>query len=395
MGNKKIPSLITILLSCSLVLFSCSKATSRAKIRAQGQLCSTHDRPRLTNNQSNALELLLAKLVGPPFGTGAVLSISTGGQVNTITKGELRDGANPVNASTLFNVASVSKTITAARVVALSHQGRIGLDDPVHKYLPGVHLLDATDEDLSTTITIRQLLRHQTGLPHQPGAQLNPLVFDNQWQNPELLKKITRNWSIRLAHIPGGFHYSNMGYALLGAIIEKVESCRFADCMNSYLSGLGLHRATFAPIDAGANATHGLVARGDTLIFNPPAWYASSYSMPFTGAWISMPDLAKFGHLLGAAVQTPTLALHAMARPLKDNNRYGLGIIHQQRLGELTLEHDGSGPGFMARLVVVPERNLVLAVACNGSTESREEIERFRELTDAMLTVVLNKEPSS
>ncbi|AKV00131.1 hypothetical protein AKJ09_06794 [Labilithrix luteola] len=82
--------------------------------------------------------------------------------------GPLWEGGSPATNDSRFNVASVSKVLTAARIVSLAHAKAIGLDDPVSKHLPGVKLVDKGVIDRAGTITVRQLVQHRSGLPHVP-----------------------------------------------------------------------------------------------------------------------------------------------------------------------------------------------------------------------------------
>lgn len=335
---------------------------------------------KLTQSQTDRVEKLLSELTESPFGTGASLAIENNGFVTTLQKGTIGNEGGAVNASTLFNIASVSKSLTGARMVALTKEKNISLDDPVSKHLPGVILQDKRGANVTEKVTIRDLLRHRSGLPHQPGAQLDPVVFDNKWTNPELLTILTRNWTLTLTEEPGQYQYSNMGYVLLGAIIERMDGCPFGTSMENYLARIGLHDFSYGSSSAKANMASGRIVQGDKITFNSPGWYRSSYALPFSGAWISMADLALFGKTLGASYDTTSV---------EGERGYGLGIIHKTFAGLKTLEHDGSSPGFLARLIILPEQNIVIAVASNGGNETQAQGIAFKEITDRILTVVL------
>lgn len=312
----------------------------------------------------------------PPFGTGFAVAGVHGATESGLSLGTLWGGGPSVDAESAFNVASVSKVLTAARVVSLAHAKEIGLDDPIAKHLPGVKLLDRDGRDQASMITIRHLLQHRSGLPHVP-RDIEAKVAD-RWSSPELLRLLTDAWELPLEGTPGQFAYSNTGYALLGAIVERTRRCSFADCMATYLAELGMKHATFWP-GVAENFAHGRVTTPNGVEFNPPGWYASRYALPYTGLWISMPDLARVGALVVAASKDPRAPLHALAAP----DGPPLGMFRNSRIGAPTLEHDGSGPGFHAALVVVPEKNAVLALATNGGSESKEEGARFGRIVRA------------
>jgi CubicO group peptidase (beta-lactamase class C family) len=323
----------------------------------------------------------IAPLAKSPFGTGAVATSLIDGVANTAPLGTVFDGGPAVGAETRFNVASVSKVLTAARIVSLAHAKAIDLDAPVSAYLPGVKLLDK-GVDRAGTITVRQLVEHRSGLPHVP-KDLEQKVA-GRWSSPDLLRLLTDSWELPLAGPPGQYLYSNTGYALLAAIVERTATvdarryCSFADCMASYLRELGMPHSTFWPATLDENAAHGRVVIDGVPSFHAPGWYGSRYALPFSGLWTSMPDLAHFGALLVAAAHDPGSPLHGMTAMEGGT----LGLFRNKRVlasgvTAPTLEHDGSGPGFYAALVVVPSTGLVLAVATNGGNESKAEATTF------------------
>jgi CubicO group peptidase (beta-lactamase class C family) len=300
----------------------------------------------------------LRPLIEPPFGTAAVATMVRGSTHDTVAIGVLRPDGPRATKDSLFNVASVSKVLTAARIVSLARVEAITLDDPVAKHLPGVRMVDDGGIDRAGTITVRHLVEHRSGLPHLP-LDLEHQVAD-RWSSPNLLRLVTDRWTFDLVAPVGRFAYSNLGYALLGAIIERVGNCSFADCMAEYLRELGMTRSTFWPEALGDDAAHGRVVANGAVEFNDPAWYASRFAIPYSGLWTSMTELAQFGRALVAASRDP-----AVNPPL--------GIFRGTRLGAPSLEHDGSGPGFHAALVVVPSKDIVLAIATNGGSETKEE----------------------
>ncbi len=325
---------------------------------------------------------LVEELIQPPLGTAASITAVRGALSVTVTSGTLSDGGPQADEQTNFNVASVSKLLTAARIVSLASEGTLDLDDPLSLHLPGVRLLNGAGVDQSATVRLRDLLQHTSGLPHQPADLVEQ--SGNDFSNPALLQLMTESWDIELAGPPGQYRYSNCGYALLGAIAEKQGGCSFADCMAPYLSELQLPRSTFWPGELDENAAYGRVEVDGNAVFNQPGWYSSRYFLPFGGLWTSTAELAKFGVGLAAAEQDLAAPLHAMT----EGQGHGLGPIHGERLGAPTLEHDGSAPGFYAALIVIPERDIVVAIATNGGNEAAAEIEAFSAIVDDVVTAV-------
>jgi CubicO group peptidase (beta-lactamase class C family) len=397
--------------SSAIVMWACSffacgaQGVAPARMNAASAALpdAAHERPQTRGLREASteglqrraqLELGLGALVRVPFGTAASVSTNIGGDRTTASVGTLWDAGPAATDDTLYNVASVSKVLTAARIVSLAHAGRVRLDDSISTYLPGVRLLGDNGVE-QHAITIRHLVQHRSGLLHAP-EDLEQKV-NHRWSSVDLLRDLTDSWELKLAGTPGQFRYSNTGYALLGAIIERVERCSFADCMNAYLRELGMPRSTFWPETIAGDAAHGRVSlEGQgTATFHPPGWYGSRYALPFTGLWTSMPELAHFGALVVAAASDPNAPLHPMARP----DGPPLGLFRNTRLGAPSLEHDGSGPGFYAALVVVPQKHVTLAVATNGGNEQKPDGASFagvvRQLVDAAPSLDFRLSPAN
>lgn len=148
-----------------------------------------------------------------PFGPAGTITVSIGGTSTTITQGTLYAGGPVAHEGTRYNVSSVSKLLTAARVVSLAHEGKLGLQDTVSQLLPGGSLIDAARQDVADAVTLADLLQHHSGLPHVP-PDLDAQVA-GRWTSASLLGEITQSWRVELAGARGTYRYSNFGYALL------------------------------------------------------------------------------------------------------------------------------------------------------------------------------------
>src|SRR3954447_5790714 len=138
---------------------------------------------------------------------------------------------------TQYRIGSIPKTMTAALVLGLCQEGRAGLDDPVaeHLALPALG-----------GVRLRQLLAHSAGLQREP---------DGRWweRTPggsvdELLAGVT---AAKLATRPDpAYHYSNLAYGLLGAVIERLTGRSWWDAVRArLLEPLGLRRTTYHPAE--------------------------------------------------------------------------------------------------------------------------------------------------
>lgn len=127
----------------------------------------------------------------------------------------------PAHAKSLFRIASMSKSFTALAILQLRDAGKLNLDDPASKYLPEMKKLKYLTTD-APEITIRHLLTHGAGFPE-----------DNPWGDRQLadsddeLKRFIEN-GVSFSNVPGvAFEYSNLGFALLGQIVQKVSGMEF------------------------------------------------------------------------------------------------------------------------------------------------------------------------
>jgi CubicO group peptidase (beta-lactamase class C family) len=123
----------------------------------------------------------------------------------------------PVKSSSVFRIASMSKSFTAMAILKLRDEGKLRLDDPAYEYIPELKGLKYPTTD-APLITIRHLLTHGAGFPE-----------DNPWgdrqladTDKELSELIERQ--ISFSNPPGiAYEYSNLGFAMLGRIITKVS----------------------------------------------------------------------------------------------------------------------------------------------------------------------------
>lgn len=146
-------------------------------------------------------------------GATAALARADGSFWSAATGVSLIDGA-PLQPGEIFNIASITKTFTAALILQLAEEGRLTLDDRLQRYVP--------EYPRSRQITLRQLLQHTSGVPATDA--LNPAdAFSVVVNQP-------------LAFPPGtGFEYSTAGYYLLGLVIERVTEQSFADAVHERL----------------------------------------------------------------------------------------------------------------------------------------------------------------
>jgi CubicO group peptidase (beta-lactamase class C family) len=125
-----------------------------------------------------------------------------------------------VDTATTMMAYSMSKTITAAAVLQLVEAGRVGLDDPAERYLDFF--------PYGSKVTVRQLICHTAGIPNPiPLRWVHPVARHGSFDESAALAAVLRDHP-RLLFEPGSkYAYSNIGYWLLGKIVERASGQTF------------------------------------------------------------------------------------------------------------------------------------------------------------------------
>ncbi|MFJ7253026.1 serine hydrolase domain-containing protein [Streptomyces sp. NPDC098085] len=270
------------------------------------------------------------------------------------------DGHAP-DADTQFRIGSITKTFTAVLVLRLRDEGLLDLDDPLEKHLPGTGV---------GGVTVHQLLGHSAGLAAEspapwwertPGA-LRPELAD-------VLGEGTR------MHPPGRrHHYSNPGYTLLGALVEKVRGASWAEALRrEILEPLGMHRTSTQPQApyAGGWAVH---PWADVMLPEPTE--DLGLMAPAGQLWSTTGDLLRFAAFLaeGDDRVLRAVSVEQMREPSAPpetggwESQYGLGLQLVRTDGRTLFGHTGSLPGFLATLWVDVEDDVTAVVLANATS---------------------------
>lgn len=237
----------------------------------------------------------------------------------------------PAHAAAAYPWASVSKAVTAALIFDLAAEGKLQLADPARKYLPG--------SKLDPAITINHLLGHTSGLPTmgEPGSEL-ALLFS-----------------------PGrGWNYSNVGYQLLGEIVEQMTERSYAEVVSTRVAeplGVGSLRAAESEElpSVNQNAAGSLIA--------------------------TAPDMLKFWYSLLSGSYLPKAEVRKMLDPLHPSPEkalwFGRGMMvyrvpRDEAEPRIWVGHSGGIPGHQAAVAWSEDARALAAVAIvgKGSPES-------------------------
>jgi len=288
---------------------------------------------------------------------------------------------------------SIGKTYVTAAAQHLAHAGKLSLDDRAAKYLGDVDGFGRVPN--AEDVTIRQLLRHQTGIPRYVFEDefWAAVVSDPEraWKPIELLAYVFDREPLFPAG--EGWAYADTNYIVVGMIVEKVSGTAFYDYVRTnLLEPHGLEDTV--PSDSrripglaqgyvGMFRNLGLPERAledGAFVINPQfEWCGGGYAN-------TPSDLARWARILfaGEAFDAPYLEamLDTVAAPaLGPGKEYGLGVmVSQTELGELR-GHDGIMVGFLSTMGYLPEHDLALALQVN--TDDMRKV--GRPLVDVML----------
>lgn len=296
-----------------------------------------------------------------------------------------RKTGRPMRAEDRFRIGSVTKTFTATVVLQLVAEGRIALDAPVERYLPGlIRGGDGHGYD-GRTITVRQLLQHTSGLPDYTAALVQLPVEQWRFRHAEPRELIAT--ALKMPPPEKKWHYATTNYLLAGLIVEKVTGHGVeSEVTRRILRPLGL-RDTYWPGDSArirGSHSHSYFSATDEP--DAPLSDGTEWNMTFGGAGgalVSTPaDVNRFFRALFGGKLLPARQLAEMKRTvpadpdrLWPGARYGLGLIASPlECGGWWWGHGGTVPGGHRALGAVGPggRSIALALTAVPSTEQAE-----------------------
>jgi CubicO group peptidase (beta-lactamase class C family) len=300
-------------------------------------------------------------------------SDAPGAAVLVVHKGEvvLRKGYGladlelgvPIDPTHVFRIGSMTKQFTAVAVLQLVEAGKLRLDDQITQYVPDYPVG-------GNKVTLSQLLTHTSGIP---SIEAQPEWLQS-WRQDMTVPQLLAFTKDKPFDFPPGtdWKYSNTGYIVLGATIEKASGQSYADYIQTHI---------FAPADM-TNSSYGSesrVIRGRIPGYSRDGkgWANAPYfsmTQPFSagGLLSNVDDLWKWEQALAAGKLVSPALLAEAYKPvqLPDGRAAGYGFGWQ--VGTLgkhpTVEHGGSIQGFSSYELRVADEGFYMAILCN--TES-------------------------
>jgi len=255
---------------------------------------------------------------------------------------------SPVDTSTVFRIASMTKSFTAVAILQLRDAGRLSLDDPAERYVPELSGLKYPTGD-SPKITIRHLLSHSEGFPE-----------DNPWGDQQLGATDEQMTSMMRSGIPfstspgTSYEYSNYGFAILGRIVARVSGMPYAQYLaERVLRPLGMSSTTLEPGLVRRNRlAHGYRWQDSSWLEEKQLPHGAFGSMG--GMLTSISDLARWvGFMLDAwpprdGPEQGPLG-RASVREMQQVARYRDASVGRDPPGPIALRAGGYGYGLAIR----------------------------------------------
>jgi CubicO group peptidase (beta-lactamase class C family) len=270
-------------------------------------------------------------------------------------------GAEPTP-DTQYRIGSITKTFTAVLVLRLRDEGRLSLDDPLDRHVPGTGFGDRT---------LRDLLAHRAGLAAEPPGSWWERSPGRAWD--ELGLDAT---AATVLEAPGRFHYSNSGYAALGRVVASLRGSSWYDALRrEVLDPLGLVRTTYDPA---APYAPGLAVHPYADVTMPEAVQDLGDMAAAGQLWSTVADLGRLaaflagdtGDVLSAAALAEMRETQVVADGPGWEAGYGLGLQVFKVGGRTLVGHGGSVPGYLAMLFVDPERASATVELANATSSA-------------------------
>ena len=297
---------------------------------------------------------------------GAVAAVGLAdGSVHIVATGEAAPGVAAKN-DDMMRIGSITKTFIAALTLRLHDADVLDIDDPAADYLP--------DLTIDETVTIRSMLAHTSGAVDADGQLVVSLIRQDPTYRFGLADLVD------MADVPDGtspptqgFVYANVGYQLMGGVIEGatgddvVEALRAelfepAGLTNTFLSGAEALPAPVVPgnVDLDGDGSEDSLVDFPTVAFDSLAWTA--------GALVSTPtDLIQFARALfdGSIIDDESLDQMLDTTGAGQTVGAGLGIFDINLDGATVYGNSGGGPGFHANLAHDPAMDTTAVIFTN------------------------------
>lgn len=291
----------------------------------------------------------------------------------------------PISPSTVFHVASVSKQFTAFSVLLLESRGELSIDDDIRKYIPEV-------PDFGTTITLRHLLTHTSGMRDQwnllamAGWRLDDVITKEQ-----ILKLISKQKELNFQ--PGEeYLYCNTGFTLLAEVVARVSEKSFAEFTHENIfQPLGMKNTLFYD-------DHEKIVKNRAYSYRPDGSGFKKSVLNYanvgaTSLFTTAEDMALWAINFATPKVGNSEIIKKMSTPELLNNGKAFGGAMGQFVGEYKgvkeIQHGGADAGYRSYFTRYPDQDFAVVVLGNFGSFNSGAI--AHEVVDIYLKDVLQQ----
>jgi D-alanyl-D-alanine carboxypeptidase len=284
-----------------------------------------------------------------------------------------RERSIPNTPRTQFRVGSMNKMLTAVAVLQLVQAGTLRLEAPLATYLP-----DYPNVEMASKVTLHHLLTHTGGT----GDIFGPLFTANRMELRDTDDYLRLYGTRGLLFEPGTtWAYSNYGFMLLGAVIERMSGMSYDSYIATHvLAPAGMTDTGAAPEDSLVpGRAVGYMTQGGTLVSNAPT--LPYRGTPAGGWYATVRDFERFAtalreHRLLDPAHT-ALLLAGKVTMGQSVVKYAYGHIDRVQVGRRLVGHGGGAPGMSGELSFEPNGGYTVVVLSNLSPQAATRIEAF------------------
>ncbi len=280
-----------------------------------------------------------------------------------------REAKKPQTAQTIFSIGSITKQFTAAAIMKLESMGKLGTADKLSQYFPNA----STDK---ANITLHQLLTHTAGFPDALG---------DDYENVDATAFAKLAFETPLNNPPGKvYEYSNVGYSLLGIIVERVSGVGYEQFLRDNLwlpAGMtktGYLLPKFSKEELAVGYQNG--KRWGTAMDRPwmsdgPGWHLRANG----GVLSTVGDMNRWYLAFKNNTVLPKMATEKLFTPYvaedpEGHSHYGYGWVVQMLDGDKMIWHNGGNGVYNANMTFLPEKDICIIVSSNSNNKISDDI---------------------
>lgn len=309
---------------------------------------------------------------------GIAVAVAIGNAKYATTQGDAAEGT-PWSTATRSAYRSITKSFVGTVVLQLVAEGKLRLDDPISRYVPGIAAVQYGGEDAGSSITVRMALEMRTGLPEFSGTEGFSDQLNTNYTSPFTDDQLLGDaFAEPLDFAPGSqYEYSNTNFVLLGRVVQAVTGQSWDRAVQQrILAPLGLSSVAYS----GANDPSTADARAivatpyevsddvglESLAQVSPSLYGAS-----GGLFGNIGDLLKWGTALGSGQLLPAALQRQRLTPISDPNTDDPGSPDYDSYGLAAGEidgwwgHTGTGLGYESLTMYQASTGMTVAILIN------------------------------